>query len=223
MPTKKYTCPKCGNEIEMDDDALRAVGYSIICPECQTILKIEGDYAYVPTAEETFETKPVDESTIMAENGPQVQSVEPEIVELPPEFHPIEQEDPYQYKSERFRAAVEYIKTCNAITIPMLKSYFEISDQEAIELMRDLEQEGVVGPFTGAPRKILIPHESNLVYGTRRTYAQDQAMKGLMDQMKQAAENGEGPKVHSCGCSIRSLIFWIVLGLVLSYILNHFR
>lgn len=45
---KKYTCPKCGHAIEVDTGALQAMGGSVVCPECQTVLTIDGDYAYVP-------------------------------------------------------------------------------------------------------------------------------------------------------------------------------
>ena len=48
MATKTYLCPKCGNHIELDDQALKAMGDSVVCANCQSVLKIEGDYAYVP-------------------------------------------------------------------------------------------------------------------------------------------------------------------------------
>ena len=43
MAIKKYTCPKCGTELEYDEEALKAMGHSVVCPECQSVLKADGD------------------------------------------------------------------------------------------------------------------------------------------------------------------------------------
>ena len=59
MAIKKFTCPKCGNEISVEEQALAAMGNSVICPECQSVLQADGDFLYVPTAEQSFE--PVDQ------------------------------------------------------------------------------------------------------------------------------------------------------------------
>ena len=65
MATKTYLCPKCGNHIELDDQALKAMGDSVVCANCQSVLKIEGDYAYVPLPQE-HETAPAETPPFMA-------------------------------------------------------------------------------------------------------------------------------------------------------------
>ena len=129
MAIKKFTCPKCGNEISVEEQALAAMGNSVICPECQSVLQADGDFLYVPTAEQSFE--PVDQP-----DG-----------ELPPPFSKENIIDDDE-KPTLYDNAVEYISTCDAITVPMLMHYFGIDEKEATELMRELEQRGVVAPFT---------------------------------------------------------------------------
>ena len=47
----KFTCPKCGKQLEMSSAALTAADYRTVCPQCLTSLQIVGQYAYVPAAE----------------------------------------------------------------------------------------------------------------------------------------------------------------------------
>lgn len=199
MAIKKYTCPICGNEISVDDQALTAMGNSIVCSGCQSVLKADGDFLYVPTEAQSFELVDTNDDT-------------------PPPFtqeNIIDDDKPALYD-----AAVEFIATCNAITAQRLKSYFGIDDEEATKLMNELEKRGVVGPFTGGPRKILIPHSSALPTGMNRTYETDQIQKNLLEKMRQAQENGEMPKVRSCTCSLPSLLFLILLGYLIYTILH---
>lgn len=200
MATKTYICPKCGHEITIEEEALAAMGQSVICPECQSVLKADGDFLYVPTTDQPFE--PVDTP------------------DTPP---PFSQEniigsgggaslaDPTLYDK-----ALEYIATCNAITVPMLMHYFSIDEKEATELMDELESNGVVAPFTGGPREILIPHNRGLPFGTKRTYEADQMQKKLLEKM----QNGEMPKVRSCTCSLPALLLLLLIGYLI-YTLLH--
>lgn len=199
MAIKKYICPKCGNEISVDEQALTAMGNSIVCASCQSVLKADGDFLYIPTEEQSFELVDTNDDT-------------------PPPFSQeniIDDDKPALYD-----AAVEYIATCNAISVPMLMRYFQIDDQEASQLMNELEQRGVVGPFTGGPRKILISHSEGLPSGMNRTYETDLIQKNLLEKMRQAQKNGEMPKVRSCTCSLPSLLFLILLGYLI-YTLLH--
>ena len=150
MAIKKYTCPKCGTELEYDEEALKAMGHSVVCPECQSVLKADGNFLYIPTEDLKFE--PVDPDA-----------------DTPPPFtadHIVDTADHGKADNEPsdplYEAALEYIASCNAISLPMLMNYFHISEEEAAALMAKLEANGVVAPFTGGPRKILIPHNESL-------------------------------------------------------------
>lgn len=203
MAIKKYTCPKCGTELEYDEEALKAMGHSVVCPECQSVLKADGDFLYIPTEDLKFE--PVDPDA-----------------DTPPPFtadHIVDTADHGKADSEPsdplYEAALEYIASCNAISLPMLMNYFHISEEEAAALMAKLEANGVVAPFTGGPRKILIPHNESLTNNMGRTYETDQMQKTLMERMRQAQANGEMPKVRSCSCSLPGLLLFLLIAFLL--------
>ncbi len=205
MAIKKYTCPKCGHEISIDEQALAAMGNSIVCPECQSVLKADGDFLYIPTENQTFE------------------SIEPADGETPPPFSKeniIDADGEHTEASTLYDKAVEYLSTCNAISIPMLMHYFSIDEKEATELMRELEQRGVVGPFTGGPREILIPHSTGLPSGVKRTFETDQLLKKQLERLRQAQQNGEMPKMRSCTCSLPMLMLLILLGYLIYTLLR---
>lgn len=198
MAIKKYTCPKCGHEITIEEEALAAMGHSVICPECQSVLKADGDFLYVPTNDQPFE--PVDTPPPFSQ-----ENIIGEVNEHP------SLADPSLYDK-----ALEYIGTCNAISVPMLMHYFSIDEKEATNLMDELESHGVVAPFTGGPREILIPHNTGLPFGVKRTYEQDQMQKKLLEKM----QNGEMPKVRSCTCSLPALLLLLLIGFLI-YTLLH--
>ena len=134
-----YICPKCNHTINISEEKLRALGYLTVCPECFSTLKIIGNYAYIPTENVPLTDDAKERDKDERESTPRE------------EFHPL------------YHQAVEFLATCNAISTPMLQSRFNISSEQAAELMRDLERHGIVGPYrNGAPRKILIPHNQNL-------------------------------------------------------------
>lgn len=132
----KYNCPKCGKSLDYSVDQLTQAQYHVTCPQCGSALEIVGDYAYMPLE---------DGSLNLADDTP------PATDEPQPGLDPL-----YQH-------AVDYIITCNAITPTMLASYFDIPIERAHILMQQLEDNGVVAPAQGgAPRTILIPHNTNL-------------------------------------------------------------
>ena len=203
MAIKKYTCPKCGTELEYDEEALKAMGNSVVCSECQSVLKADGDFLYIPTDDNSFEPVDADADT-------------------PPPFtadNIVDDADRQEY-DPLYDAAVEYIATCNAVSLPMLMSYFHITQEEATALMAKLEANGVVGPFTGGPRKILIPHSDALTNNMGRTYETDQMQKTLMERMRQAQESGEMPKVRSCSCSLPGLLLFFLIAFLLYQLLK---
>ena len=108
----KIECPKCGFRTLQSEEELAKLNHTITCPSCMSTLKIVDGIAYIPT-----------------EKAP-IEDLKP-FVEQPPEFKGdqyyqthanLENLDPL------YSAAVEYIKTCNAITLPMLQRFFDIHE-----------------------------------------------------------------------------------------------
>lgn len=194
----KYKCPKCGEELELTQEQLEATGYQAVCPKCISPLKIEGEFAYIPLEEPAMDV--ADEELQQAQP---VEAVEIDDDETPPPFH-----GDVANKHPLYDDAVAYIKTCNAISVPRLKDYFGIIQEEAAELMRQLEENGIVGPYQGgAPRKILIEHNTGLPSALegRRTYEQDKQMDFLRREMERLRQ-GENPQVKTYGCSCFSVL-----------------
>ena len=197
-------CPKCGYTTTQSEEELQKLNYIITCPSCMSMLKIVNGIAYIPSEKANIDDlAPID-------------------TQQPPEFKgesyyerggaPISNHDLYY-------AAVEYVKTCSAITLPMLQRYFELTPEQAEELMQQLEDNKIVAPFDGVhPRKILIDHDTRLTnayWGQARRYETE---KPLFDQIKQAQNQADPnqstqPKVRGCTCSLPSLgiIFFILL------------
>ena len=194
-----FKCPKCGQEIELSQELLEATGYQAVCPQCASPLKIEGEFAYIPLAEQPTDDVEPDE----LQQAQPVEAVEIDDDETPPPFH-----GDVAGKHPLFDDAVAYIKTCNAISVPRLKDYFGITQEEAAELMRQLEENGIVGPYQGgAPRKILIEHNTGLpsAYESRRTYEQDKQLDFMRREMERL-QQGSHPQVKTYGCSCFSVL-----------------
>ena len=192
----KITCPKCGYVTEISEIELSAVNHTIVCPQCMSQLKVDGDYAYMPTDSQTFDPQP-----------------EPPAAEV--EREPCDDgnggwvaadgvDDPLMAD------AIEYIKMCNAISVPMLQRYLQISADRAAQLMKQLEQKGVVGPYTGGPRTILIPHSSDPFAPTPRNRAETQMLRELRQRMA----SGDA-KTRMFNCSGRSIVLFGVLAVLL--------
>ena len=194
-----FKCPKCGQEIELSQELLEATGYQAVCPQCASPLKIEGEFAYIPLAEQPIDDVDADE----LQQAQPVEAVEIDDDETPPPFH-----GNAKNKHPLFDDAVAYIKTCSAISVPRLKDYFGISLEEAAKLMQELEDNGIVGPYQGgAPRQILIEHNTGLpsAFETRRTYEKDKEMDFFKREFERLQQGGS-PQVRTYGCSCFSVL-----------------
>jgi len=180
---KNFTCPKCGKKMTVSTQSLIANEYKIICPQCLSQLQVVGDYAYVPLDDGSLQLdvthqesnditcphcgKTVSSNAHFCPNcgsstdsraGDDVQDV----TVLPPPL-PAQQaaNDPL------YSEALRFLATCTVITPMMLRDRFGISDERAVQLLRQLEANGVVGPYNnGGPRQILIPHATMNPYNT---------------------------------------------------------
>lgn len=199
----KITCPKCGYVTEISESELSAVNHTIVCPQCMSQLKVDGDYAYIPTDSQTFDPQPelpaaeVEREPCDDGNGGWVAADGVD--------------DPLMAD------AIEYIKMCNAISVPMLQRYLQISADRAAQLMKQLEQKGVVGPYTGGPRTILIPHSSDPFAPTPRNRAETQMLRELRQRM---ASGDAKTRMFNCsGCSI--VLFGLLVVLLLAQLCTH--
>ncbi|MBR5102365.1 MAG: hypothetical protein IK092_04515 [Muribaculaceae bacterium] len=214
----KFQCPKCGASIEMSDTELIDSLYSTVCPQCDSQLKIVGDYAYIPIEGEDFGV-PTD-----AANKPTSVSDAAEDIEVETLEHGTDRVESRTAAGEGdfdtlFDPAVEYIKTCNAISLPMLMHYFDIPAERAAELMKLLEQRGIVGPFVpGKPRKILIEHNQGLPGGVNRTYAADEEVRQFLRE--HAEQNGGKVKTVGGNCSCFSII---LIAFIIYLIVSMFK
>lgn len=144
----RIECPKCGHISNQSEEELAKLNHTITCPHCMSTLKIVDGIAYIPNDKAPLE---------------QLKHPEPE----PPQFKGDLYYETHSHQTEGldplYNAAVAYLRTCNAITLPMLQRYFDIPPKRAEELMQQLENNGVVSPFDGVhPRKILIDHYQGL-------------------------------------------------------------
>ncbi len=189
----KITCPKCGHVTEIAASELSAVDNKVVCPSCMSTLKVDGDYAYIPTADCTFNPEPDPEP------------VQPDQTEQTGSW--VAQgglEDPL------LNDAIEYVEMCNAISTEMLQRYLDVDFARAADIMRRLEEKGIVGPATGGPRQILIPHNGGLFGRAPKNREETAEIKDL----KKLIDSGE-VKTHVFGCSSCSMV---VIGLILAYI-----
>ncbi len=189
----RITCPKCGHITEISSDELAALSNKVVCPRCMSTLKVDGDYAYIPTAEQSFEhdPEPVDET-------PQSDSwvAGPGL------------EDPL------LKDAIEYVEMCNAVSVEMLQRYLDVDYTRAADIMRRLEERGIVGPPTGGPRQILIPHNNSL-FGKAPANREEAAD---IKSLKEMIARGE-VKTRVFGCSGCTMV---IFGLILVYLIIRF-
>lgn len=153
----KYTCPKCGKNIEVSTESLIASEYFIVCPQCLTRLQIVGDYAYVP----------LKDGSLHLEQPEPIPAEEVEI--LPPPITaeatvtPAQPPQPAAAIDPLVGEAVRFLSQCNSITPMMLRDRLGITLERAQALISQLEQAGIVGPYNGGgPRQILIPHNTGV-------------------------------------------------------------
>ena len=205
----KLECPKCGFITQQSEEELAKLNHTITCPECLSTLKIVDGIAYIPT-----EKAPIEELKPFVEQPPEFKGQEYY------EIHAnLENLDPL------YRAAVEYIKTCNAITLPMLQRYFDISQERAETLMQQLEDNKVVAPFDGLhPRKILIDHNTGLPGVMTRSQRYDPNASQTTTSTSgnpEAHDNPDAPRTRSCSCSLPGCGV-IIFILLLAYLIAQF-
>ena len=216
-----YTCPKCGKKIDLSTEVLINSDYKVICPQCLSQLQIVGDYAYIPddslkldtTIEPSrsincpkcgYETKSnahfcpnCGASFDTASPATSAIDIAPEdVTVIPP---PIPNSDPL------YQEAVRFLANCPSITPMMLRDHFQISNERATELIRQLEAGGIIGPYNnGGPRQILIPHRTLIRDSRAYRYdvTQDPAAQQRPGQQPGRVTQRRGP-----GCITTLLIF----------------
>lgn len=203
-------CPKCGFVTKMSDEELAKVNHTITCPRCMSTLKIVDNVAYIPT-----EKAPLEE----------LKPYQPE----PPQFKGEEyyhNQQIAQGLDPLYLAAVDYVKTCDALTLPMLQRYFEIPPERAETLMQQLEDNKVVAPFDGIhPRKILIEHNTNIksVYWQQQRRYSQESQQPDPQQPLAPGETGEMPRSRQCSCSLPGCGVIIFVLLLIYLIIQFFR
>lgn len=170
----KIECPKCGFISNQTEEELAKLNHIITCPKCMSPLKIVNGVAYIPT-----DKAPIEELKPFVEQPPQFKGTD-----YYQTYENLENLDPL------YSSAVEYIKTCNVITLPMLQRYFDITPERAELLMQQLEDNKVVSPFDGVnPRKILINHNTNINYATSHQRRFSNEAQYMSPQQPDAATN----------------------------------
>lgn len=201
----RIECPKCGHITIQSEEELAKVEHIITCPQCMSMLKIVDGIAYIPNEKATAED---------------LRHPDPE----PPQFKGDLYYETHSHQTEGldplYNAAVAYIRTCNAISLPMLQRYFDIPPERAEQIMQQLENNGVVSPFDGMhPRKILIDHNTGLPSRApvREKYDPKQA---------EFDENGNpNPqqqfKTRSCSVSLPGCIFLLAVITLIIYLITQ--
>jgi len=203
----KIECPKCGHVTTQSEDEIVKLNNTIICPQCMSTLKIVDGIAYIPNEKATLD---------------ELRHPDPDPPQFKGEFyyethgHQTEGLDPL------YNAALAYIRTCNAITLPMLQRYFNIPPERAEQLMQQLENNGVVGPFDGIhPRKILIDHDNGVpMYrhlGGRETFDPKTA-----EFDENGNPNPQQPfKMRSCMVSFPGCLFYLAVIVFVIYLITQ--
>lgn len=209
----RIECPKCGFITNQTDEELAKLNHTITCPSCMSVLKVVEGIAYIPTDKAPLEQLEIKPPQFKGEQYYENQQM-------------LEGLDPL------YSAAVDYVRTCDALTLPMLQRYFDITPERAETLMQQLEDNKIVAPFDGMhPRKILIEHKGpydryffeDYNWPWSRRYEKEKQIK---EQMEQAAKQSGSdkdiqPKMRGCTCSLPSLGI-IIFVLLLVYLLIHF-
>ena len=198
----KIECPKCGYTSQQSEEELIKLNHTITCPSCMSVLKIVEGIAYIPN-----DKAPIEE-------------LKPQ---QPPQFKGeqyYETQEKLQNLDPLYSAAVDYIKTCDAITLPMLQRYFDITPERAESLMQQLEDNKVVAPFDGMhPRKILIDHDTRVTTNYWNRGRRYHTEKEIKEQLEQAQNNPNSmPRTHGCTCSLPGCGF-VIFALLLIYLL----
>lgn len=213
-----YTCPKCGKKMDLSTEVLINSEYKVICPQCLSELHIVGDYAYIPHDSLNLDTSVEPSKTICcptcgheastaahfcpncgtsfdssAPSTTAVDTAPEDVTVLPP---PLPNSDPL------YNDAIQFLMTCTAITPMMLRDHFQISNERAAELIRQLEAAGAIGPYNnGGPRQILIPHRNIYSYSAPQT----------ANQGNGPVRTGPQPRRMSCLTMVLIFMFFMFL------------
>lgn len=200
----RIECPKCGHISNQSEDELAMLNHTITCPHCMSTLKIVDSIAYIPNDKAPLEL---------------LKHPEPE----PPQFKGDFYYETHSHQTEGldplYNAAVAYIRTCNAISLPMLQRYFDIPPERAERLMQQLENNGVVAPFDGLhPRKILIDHYQGL---PSRAPIKNKFNPQEAEFDENGNPNPQRPiKTRSCVMSFPSCLFFLAFLVIIIYLLT---
>lgn len=201
----RIECPKCGHISNQSEEELAKLNHTITCPHCMSTLKIVDGIAYIPNDKAPLE---------------QLKHPEPE----PPQFKGDLYYETHSHQTEGldplYNAAVAYLRTCNAITLPMLQRYFDIPPKRAEELMQQLENNGVVSPFDGVhPRKILIDHYQGL---PSRVPIQEKYNPQEAEFDENGNPNPQRPiKTRSCVMSLPGCLFTLAIIVFVIYLITQ--
>ena len=216
-----YTCPKCGKKMDLSTEVLINSEYKVVCPQCLCQLQIVGDYAYIPNESLELDSSVKPSHTINCPKcghesnsnahfcpncGASFDSPSPsdniedikaqDVTVLPP---PLPNGDPL------YQEAVKFLATCTAITPMMLRDRFNISDERAAELIRQLEAGGIIGPYNnGGPRQILIPHRNLYSYS-----------RGYQRPFSDSEQPDTRPQRRGPGC-----ITWILIFMFFTFLIK---
>ena len=183
--TMKYSCPKCGKSFDVTVERLIECEYRLECPSCHAPLQIVGDYAYIPLDDGSLDLTPhveIETAEPVAEGTSAI---------TPPPFEGNVETDPL------FNEAVAFLRQCNAITPMMLRDRFDIPLERAQQIILQLEQAGIVGPYNGGgPRSILIDHNTNL----HTPISPPQYSDGNQGDGNQQNNGGKGVTIGCTGC-----------------------
>lgn len=196
------TCPKCGKTTEISKEQLAANGNKLRCSSCGSMLTVDDGYAYIlPEGQSLDDLKPQQP----------VEDVKAEEItdETGAQWNMQPGDDPL------LRDAIEYVHYCNAITIEMLAAYLQVPPERAATIMQQLEGKGIVGPFTGGPRTILIPHNTDPFSPTPRNRQELGALKQMRERM--SSGNVKVRSINCSGCSIAIFVLLLITLLVMIF------
>lgn len=203
MKRNDIKCPLCGCAVRDSLEALIDNDYRTTCRQCGSPLQIIGDYAYIPLDSEQAEhlhqraTTPPE----LHRPGDDAPETGGPVTTVPSQLSP-DGRDPL------LPEVVRFLTLCNAITPVMLCRRFGISHERANDILDTLERDGMVGPaHGGAPRSILIPHNTALPGSTLPS-----AMGGGTVDGNETDDNRQ-PRVYTLGCTgcLPSLLLSLIL------------
>ena len=217
-----YTCPVCGKKIDRTTQQLIDDNYMVACPQCNSNLQIVGDYAYVPFDSLQLDTSVKPSQPVDCPNCGNKTSGSRHICPncgysldtMPDGTIPAADSDtaaPLQGKSALYDQALQFLSQCTAITPMMLRDRFNISDEEAAQLIRQLEDGGAIGPYNnGGPRQILIPHRTLMEGYWRQMRSTDASGENPDGAQQQDGTPSRRPLSSGMGCISILLIIWLL-------------